>query len=435
MRRMWLSALLLGGLCGVVPTSSSAAPLDLVLEGTINDIAQTLKDRGISKVTPKYTGVLTFPGGNTQGMIEKLKEGLAPHGVQIAARAEHVLETRFVRSDEENENAFRLRFEGTLVDKRGRAIANFKSLDEVDDGKDLAELTGTTAHFRPDAGGRSRGVDFLRDLDKHTIFVANDSTRLFSSQDALYGIELKAAGSPRRFREKEEGLAYVTLDQGEEYSLVLFNNSRQEVSVTLKVDGVNVFHFCEEREYSFVTDKMEPKFSKWVIPPGQKAEILGWFKSSRTTSRFRITPVEEGAAALAGISLDEVGIVTATFQASWPGSQSPPGDEPQVFAVRSDDSAPASAAPAAPASAAPTFGSAAPGSSAPTLGSAAPTGSAGNAGNLGSAAPGAGAPRPKKVNKDIATGFGEEVRTNFNGVKREHGVPRATIAFRYEKPE
>jgi hypothetical protein len=69
------------------------------------------------------------------------------------------------------------------------------------------------------------------------------------------------------------------------------------------------------------------------------------------------------------------------------------------------------------------------------LGSAAPTGSAGNAGNLGSAAPGAGAPRPKKVNKDIATGFGEEVRTNFNGVKREHGVPRATIAFRYEKPE
>lgn len=412
MRRMLFSALMLGGMIGFSPEPAAAAPLDEVLAGTIREIAQTLSARGIDKVIPKYNGVLTFPGGNTQGMTEKIKEGLAPHGIQISSRADHVLETRFVRSDDENENAFRLRFEGTLVDKRGKAIARFASLDEVDDGKDLAELTGTTAHFRPHPDGRSRGADFQRDLDKHTIFVGNDSTRLFSSQEGQFGIELKVRGTPRRFREKEEGLAYVTLDQGEEYSLTLFNNTRQEMSVTLKVDGVNVFHFCEEREFNFTTDKMEPKFSKWVIPPGQKAEIQGWFKSSRATSRFRITPVEQGAAAIAGLPLDEVGIITATFQASWPGSQDPPRDEP--FAFVNDLSG-------------------------------GNTGIEGN--NPGSAAPGsaapiiverpaiAGTPRPKKVNKDIATGFGEEVRTNFNGIKREHGVPRATIAFRYEKPE
>jgi hypothetical protein len=418
MRRMLLSALMLSGVAGFGPAPALSAPLDEVLAGTIGEIAQSLKDRGIDKVIPKYNGVLTFPGGNVQGMTEKVKEGLAPYGIQISSRADHVLETRFVRSDEESERAFRLRFEGTLVDKRGRAVASFKSQDEVDDGKDLAELTGTTAHFRPHPNGQSRGADFLRDLDKHTIFVANESTRLFSSQEAQFGIELKVRGTPRRFREKEEGLAYVTLDQGEEYALVLFNNSRQEMSVTLKVDGVNVFHFCEEREFNFTTDKMEPKFSKWVIPPGQKAEILGWFKSSRTTSRFRITPVEEGAAAIAGLPLDEVGIVTATFQASWPESQSPPRDEP--FAVVMGEAAgdegnnPGSAAPSSPAPSSPDSRSPAPTSAAPpTLGSA----------------------RPKQVNKDIATGFGEEIRTNFNGVKREHGVPRATIAFRYEKPE
>ena len=131
----------------------------------VPDRRRAVDDAGDVALRRRHRGARVFaerqPGGDGGGerASRAVDAPLADRTIRV-----QLLEARFVRSDEENENAFRLRFESTLVDKRGKAIATFKSQDEVDDGKDLAELTGTTSHFTPQFGGRSRGADFLRDL-------------------------------------------------------------------------------------------------------------------------------------------------------------------------------------------------------------------------------------------------------------------------------
>ena len=47
----------------------------------------------------------------------------------------------------------------------------------------------------------------------------------------------------REFSEVGKGMAYQTFNEGDEYTIVLFNRSNQEVGVDLKIDGLNSIYF------------------------------------------------------------------------------------------------------------------------------------------------------------------------------------------------
>ena len=385
---------------------AEAASMKDAVDFAARDVAFFLKERGVTKITPKFSGVLTFPGGNTQGFVEQLKESLAPHGIQISSRAEYAFDAHLERSDDPSENAFRLRLSGQIVDGRGRNIHDVKGKAEIDDGRDLAEATGVSVHFGPLKDDLIPGAVFKKQLDEKTIYNSADQTILYSNQSGFYGVSVRPLnGSKRRFLEKEEGLAYTDLKLGEEFVLILINNSDHEAAVNVKLDGVNTFHFCDE---SFRERKpngtVEPKYSRWIVKPRSQSEVIGWFKNDKRTIRFKISPIEEGAAAKAGIPPDEVGLITAEFSASWVGDAVPKDEERILRTVTAP----------------------------PRTVKRAVTEEVIQNG--------------KKViitrmveealtsTMETSVGFGEEVITNAAGVTRTiSGKPRATIAFRYQR--
>src|SRR5205085_2729693 len=124
--------------------------------------------------------------------------------------------------------------------------------------------------------------------EKPTVFI--DGTRIKSSKDSLYAIELlvkpykeyeKQAAQPRAAQEKD-GQAFAPIDRGEIYELRIFNYAPVEAAVTATIDGLDLFTFSDDRK----DDKKDgpPKFSHFFVDPatdGKPGEvtIVGWHKT------------------------------------------------------------------------------------------------------------------------------------------------------------
>ena len=378
------------------PKVATASTLADAMTVTACDLANFLSREDEQKVVPKFSGLLAFPGGTSIGFTEMLKEELASYGIRVSSRANYVFDAHLERTDSRGDRGFSVRLIGNVMNDRGKVVHKTES-GMIDDGKDLAEILGVSAHFGP-VTGPLRTVSFRRSYDEETIHLDKERKILFGGEKTLYGIEVKVNNQPRRFTEDVEGLAYVDLRRGEEYEVVIHNHSKHEVAVELKIDGLNAFHFSEP---SFRVDDdrggTKPRYKYWIARVGScETKVMGWYKTNRRSSRFKITPIEESAVASAGIPFDDVGMVSATFFASWQeGRGQEPSDEPQIETIytvthfvsermfRADGSF-------------------------------------------------YWVQKPVRETR-VATGFGTDVVTQSTGVKRIIGVPRATIAFRYTR--
>ncbi|MCI0455625.1 MAG: hypothetical protein L0Z62_01430 [Gemmataceae bacterium] len=65
----------------------------------------------------------------------------------------------------------------------------------------------------------------------------------------------------------------------------------------------------------------------YIVPPRGGMTVVGWHGNSRESYEFQITDYGKGAAALLGSNLANVGTITATFAAAWTKQQPP--DEPK----------------------------------------------------------------------------------------------------------
>ncbi len=370
------------------PKLATASTLADAMVLTACDLANFLSREDEQKVVPKFSGLLAFPGGTSIGFTEMLKEELASYGIRVSSRANYVFDAHLERTDSRGDRGFSVRLIGNVMNDRGKIVHKTESR-MIDDGKDLAEILGISTHFGP-VTGPLRVASFRRAYDEETIHLDDDRKVLFGGEKSLYGIEVRVNNQPRHFTEDVEGLAYVDLRQREEYSILIHNHSNHEVAVELKIDGLNSFHFSEP---SFRADG-SPRYTYWIAHARScKTEVVGWYKTNRRSSRFEITPFEESAVASAGIPFDKVGMISATFYASWKGGR--PSDEPlveTVYTVRK-----------------PVW-------------------------ETRMRADGSTYKSYKLVAENrVATGFGRDVGTQTNGVRRTIGVPRATIAFRYTR--
>ena len=344
---------------------------------------------------PDFTGLLAFPGGNRVGFTEMLKESLAEQGIKVTSRAKYVFSAHLQRTDESGTRGFRVALSGKVMDDRGRVVQEIEG-GWIDDGKELAETVGVTTHFGPASTGKIRQTSFRRSYDDRVTWVDQNRTIHLGGEDSPYGIEVRVNGQPLRFKEEVEGLAYVDLKRGDEYEVVLHNMSDHEVAVDLKIDGLNRFHFAEPAYREGGRRDGKPNLRYRIIPPRSSETIVGWFKSHSRKTRFKITSIEESAAKKAGIPLDDVGMVSATFYACWEkDSGSRPRDEPKVKETR-----------------------------------------------LITRYVREKRQRPDGSTYEIykpvhsvrnATGFGTDVTKVTRGVERTIGVPRATVVFRYDR--
>jgi hypothetical protein len=127
-------------------------------------------------------------------------------------------------------------------------------------------------------------------------------TLVSATKDSLYDVEIRSrpladpgVATPRKV-ELKNGLPFVPIDKGEVYEVRVVNRSRQEIAVSLAVDGIDVFAFSDDRVP--VTDKdgrevkdssgkvVTRQLSHFIVDPvkeGRPGEVLipGWHKTAK----------------------------------------------------------------------------------------------------------------------------------------------------------
>jgi hypothetical protein len=115
----------------------------------------------------------------------------------------------------------------------------------------------------------------------------------------------------------EEGQAYMNIRKDERYAIRLINNEKFDVAVTLTIDGLSLFAFSDNPDYSYV-----------IVPHNSTGLISGWFRSRDAAEQFVVTDYARSAAASRSLAPSaDLGVITACFAAAWPPTGSPPPDE------------------------------------------------------------------------------------------------------------
>src|SRR5262249_51926878 len=97
------------------------------------------------------------------------------------------------------------------------------------------------------------------------------------------------------------------------------NNSPEEVAARVFIDGLDVFHFSDDRD---PFDRTRPRFSHFIVPPRSSETIPGWHKSvsgKKNFLAFLVTAYGEGASSQAGIPASgPVGVIQVQFSRCYP---------------------------------------------------------------------------------------------------------------------
>jgi len=85
----------------------------------------------------------------------------------------------------------------------------------------------------------------------------------------------------------------------------------------LTIDGLTSFAFSTEGNFG----------SHVIVPAGRLVDVTGWYFAADDTRAFLITSYPESGAGKKGIPTSSVGVITATFDASWKPDATAPSDE------------------------------------------------------------------------------------------------------------
>ncbi len=171
--------------------------------------------------------------------------------------------------------------------------------------RDIAAIEGVVAHIDPDADSRGQNNELRKAKQHPDGCVDDDATTIRSKSGSPYslqiavkkkddGKEVKAA--PRKAT-IDKGQPFVNIDKGELYELVFHNQSDEEVGVSIKIDGIDVFTFSDDRN-----PKTEgPKFTHYIVAKQSNLTLPGWHKTNDAKRNdnflsFLVTEYGKGAA-------------------------------------------------------------------------------------------------------------------------------------------
>ena len=193
----------------------------------------------------------------------------------------------------------------------------------------VGEATGLTGYLDGYGSQKDRHKQLDEYVENPSVFVAG--TKIRSNQNSPYAIEIlskrqsSAVPTVARQPSVEKGAAFIQLDLGEVYEVVLYNDSSKEVAVALSIDGVDSFYFSEDRR----PGGLEPYYHYWIVQPGAAQRIPGWHTSVSGANNFQeflVTAVGQGAAAQIGIKdHSKVGVIHAQFSECWRAGSRPQG--------------------------------------------------------------------------------------------------------------
>src|SRR5262249_15133236 len=114
------------------------------------------------------------------------------------------------------------------------------------------------------------------------------------------------------------------IQKEELYEIRVHNRSKNEIAVSVKIDGIDSFEFSDDRNPT----TGRPIFAHWIVAPGGTLKLPGWHKTNDpkrddTFLSFLVTDYGKGASSkLAGRSQGEVGVITVAISNSHDPSSS-----------------------------------------------------------------------------------------------------------------
>jgi serine/threonine protein kinase len=197
-----------------------------------------------------------------------------------------------------------------------------RHLGELDGARALSSLLAVTAVLPPDENLKSRQQKFRERLEHPRVHIAG--TVIFADAASPYGIEILVDDQPRKPTSNEKGLAFVAIQRGERYAVRVINNSDYDAAVTLTIDGLSMFAFSKNRQFTQV-----------IVPAKQSGVIKGWHRTNQVSDVFEVTAYSKSEVARVLPGSSAIGTITVTFAAAWSKSTREPADELAAKLARS----------------------------------------------------------------------------------------------------
>jgi hypothetical protein len=343
LRAALVLTLFLGGLglapCRVAAGSeeSESGSFEEVIRSAAAAVLKLVKDQpvAVGQITP--TGLPDANGGPAiaellRKELESLRAGSVRRTAPFEVKGDFVLAPHPDKAEAAlGQKIVRVIFR--VVDTATGEENNLRLIRFIRDNTSIIRLLGISGPLSLPEGNqvearRKRNEDIQRLVpDPKTIIDPKNPSLVGTSAASPYRVEIlagpKGDGSTRPTEAKparlENGLAFVNVDRGEVYEIRIHNASPEEAAVRVFIDGLDVFHFSNDRKPD---DSTKPKFSHFIVPPARGGTpsvetIPGWHKSLEAKPNFLaflVTAYGEGASSKAGAAAQgPVGVVQVQF--------------------------------------------------------------------------------------------------------------------------
>lgn len=290
-----------------------------------DNVAKALKGMEETNVAlGAFKGPATLPTSSAPLFSKLLTEELQKKDISIKTGTKYMVKGEYMDVINASSNKLAAQIKGELIDaKSNTPIVSFARGTE--DTTTVATLFGITAEL-PLKGTATEKLDQKVDqalqngLDNPK--VAIKESIVSASPTSTYAIELlirTPQGYIPRPAVSDDGLAFCKIAKSEIYGIRLHNKSPYEAAVKLSIDGLSVFTFSENKNYSH-----------FIVPPNSKSDVLGWHRSNQKTDSFLVVSYGESEVAKLLPNSAGVGTITAIFSAAWERGANPPSDEPPL---------------------------------------------------------------------------------------------------------
>lgn len=331
---------LLAALLAAAPASASQELRDKIA-GLAREILANTKQQPVTVGQFSPTGL---PDSNSGPGVEQLLTAALGQLAKADARFEVKGDYALVKS--KADPALReAKVTARLFDKdTGDELVHLRLDVRLNNTATIAEVLQVTAALSPAGSREERVREVERAAKEPAVFVHGpDNTLVSAKEGSPFTVAVLAKrngdGGPAKPRpaKAEKGLAVVAVERDEVYEVKVANNSDHEVAVGLTIDGIDQFHFTEERN-----DKGAPRFTHWIMPAKTELPIVGWHKTADPTRTdnvlsFLVTGYGEGAVSKAGAARGKVGVLHVSFaqcRPLAPGGRSKSGNETGFGAPR-----------------------------------------------------------------------------------------------------
>ena len=332
MKRVFVAIVMLG----IAASSATEARATEELRNELHRLAeQVLK---LTKNQPVTVGVFSptgLPASNSgpgiEGILSQELEVIRPGCVTKDAAYEVKGDYAFAKSrDPKSEGLKIIQIKTRLIDKEFNEDILQAPLEAVFTGNNtIAQIVQPTVSLPPDGAKKERNEKIDAALREPSVFV--DGTVVRSTPESPYAVEIlvKPLGSDEPAQPREitdaDGEAFVDLKREELYEVRVHNATAQEVAVALTIDGLDMFHFSQDRR-----DDGRPRYTHTIVYPrgymaadnpkavyDGTATIVGWHHALEGTENylsFLVTEYGKGAISQTGMQArGNVGVIHVQF--------------------------------------------------------------------------------------------------------------------------